>query len=118
MFEEPDEAVPERPIKPADRAKEKGDEFRMHAELAAVFEGNRKFDAQVLTDLDPDIARESQKTIGKLDKAKISDTPVIDEKSMPLAAELLNLPRTKNLSTNDYHIYRRPGEVMIMRWLA
>jgi hypothetical protein len=33
-------------------------------------------------------------------------------------AELLNLPNTRLLSTNDYHIYRRPGEVMIARWLA
>ena len=39
MFEEPNERPPERPIDPTARAKEKADEFRMHAELAAVFEG-------------------------------------------------------------------------------
>jgi hypothetical protein len=31
---------------------------------------------------------------------------------------LLDLPATGGLSTNDYHIHRRPGEVMIVRWLA
>jgi hypothetical protein len=30
----------------------------------------------------------------------------------------LNLARARGLSTNDYHIHRRPGEVMIVRWLA
>src|SRR5688500_14767921 len=38
---------------------------------------------------------------------------VVDE-----AVRLLNFPKDKNLSTNDYHIHRRPGETMIVRWLA
>ena len=49
MFDEPedndrgDDNAAERAADPAARAKEKLDEFRMHAELAAVFEGKRKF---------------------------------------------------------------------------
>ena len=43
---------------------------------------------------------------------------MINEEAMPQAAELLDYPQTKELSTNDYHVYRRPGEVMILRWLA
>ncbi len=118
MFDEPDNNPEERPFDPKERAKSKADEFRMHAELAAVFEGNRKFDANILPDLDPQIARECQKTIGRLEKAKVPDTPVIQPESAPLAVELLDVPNAKNISTNDYHIYRRPGEVMIVRWLA
>jgi hypothetical protein len=34
------------------------------------------------------------------------------------AAGILNFWKTADLSTNDYHIYPRPGEVMIVRWLA
>ena len=33
------------------------------------------------------------------------------------AAELLDLPASRGLSTNDYHIHGRPGEVMIVRFL-
>jgi hypothetical protein len=34
------------------------------------------------------------------------------------AARMLDLAATRDLPTNDYHIHRRPGEVMIVRWLA
>src|SRR5437764_1480861 len=118
MFEDDsEEHHDERPLSAADRAKDKSDEFRMHAELAAIFEAHRKFDAQLLAKLDPEIARNAQKTIARLEKGKLPDTPVIDEKLMPDAAQLLNLSNIKNLSTNDYHIYRRPGEIMILRWI-
>jgi hypothetical protein len=117
MFDEPDEIPADKPLNPKDRAKEKADEFRMHAELCAVFEGGRKFDAELDVSLDPEIARDAQKTIGKLEKAKMPDLPVISEDAWPEAARLLDLPASKGLSTNDYHIYRRPGEVMILRWL-
>jgi hypothetical protein len=103
---------------PLQRARYKSDDFRMHAELVAVFEAKRKFDAGLLTDLDPDLARDIQKRIAKLDKAKIADAPIIAPESASDAVELLNLPRASNLSTNDYHIYRRPAELMIVRWLA
>jgi hypothetical protein len=45
-------------------------------------------------------------------------SPVLPETSLTEAAAVLNLPTTGNLSTNDYHIHRRPGEVMIIRWLT
>jgi hypothetical protein len=113
MFEEPDETPSHRPLDPAQRAKEKSDEFRMHAELAAVFEGHRKFDARILPNLSADLARDIQKRIARLEKAKAGDIPLLPEASVADAAALLN----PALSTNDYHIYRRPGEAMIVRWL-
>src|SRR5688500_8126076 len=120
MYEEPDESeMPaEGALDPLQRAKEKFDEFRMHAELVAVFEGVRKFDAVLRAGLDPDIAREVQRGIAKLEKAKVSETPVVDPKSWDDARSLLTIPQTRELPTNDYHISRRPGEVMILRWLA
>ena len=118
MFDETNEGPTEHPLTPADRAKEKSDEFRMHAELAAVFEGCRKFDAQILPGFDPQLAREIQRGFGKLEKSKSAESPVLPEPSAAEAAGLLNLPDARSLSTNDYHIHRRPGEVMIVRWLA
>ena len=118
MFDEPTEDPSERAIDPAARARDKSDEFRMHAELAAVFEGPRKFDAQLRPDLDPEIARDVQRTIGKLEKSKTPDSPVLPDPSQADATRLLDLPATSDLPTNDYHIHRRPGEVMIVRWLA
>lgn len=115
MFDEPSEESRHKPLDPAQRAAEKAEEFRMHAELAAVFEGPRKFDAQLLP-LDPDLAREIQRTIGRLEKSRIADIAIPPE-SMPDSTRLLNLPAEKNLSTNDYHLYRRPGELMIARFL-
>src|SRR5690349_17283585 len=117
MFDEPTEPPPEHSFNPADRVREKSDEFRMHAELAAVFEGHRKFDAQLDARLDPALARDIQRTMGRLEKAKTPDSPVLPPTSAADAANLLTLPQTRDLSTNDYHIHRRPGEVMIVRWL-
>ena len=117
MFEEPEEAPAERATSPAQRAKEKADEFRMHAELCAVFEATRKFGAQIVGGLDATIARDIQRAIGKLEKAKTPDSPVLPETSAADAAALLNRFADKNLSTNDYHIHRRPGEVMMVRWI-
>ncbi len=117
MFEQPGEE-PEKPIfDPAARAREKSDEFRMHAEIAAVFEGHRKFDAQFLPKLAAKLARRIQQGMGRLEKSKSPDHPVLPDPSAAEAAELLSLPTTASLSTNDYHIHRRPGEVMIARWL-
>jgi hypothetical protein len=118
MFDEPEESPSEKSINPEDRAKEKFDEFRMHAEFAAVFEATRKFEAEILPTLDADLAREMQKRIARLEKSRLPESPLIVEASTSDAAELLDLSTTKSLSTNDYHIYRRPGEVMIARWLA
>jgi hypothetical protein len=118
MFDEPAEDPTERSFDPADRAREKADEFRMHAEMAAVFEGCRKFDAQLLPGFDAEIARSAQRSVAKLEKSKTPNSPVLPEPSMAEAADVLNLPATAAVSTNDYHIHRRPGEVMIVRWLA
>lgn len=118
MFEEPEETPAERPTDPAAQAKEKFDEFRMHAEFAAVFEGCRKFEAALKSGLDAELARELQKSVGRLEKAKVLDSPLIAEASMEEAANVLNLPGARGLSANDYHIHRRPGETMIARWLA
>ena len=117
MFDEPNETPAELPADPSERAKEKSDEFRMHAELAAVFEGHRKFDAEVLAGLDRELAREVQRAVAKLEKAKSADSPVLPEPSAADAAAVLGLPATRGSSTNDYHVHRRPGEAMIVRWL-
>jgi len=66
----------------------------MHAELAAVFEGPRKFDAQIEAGLNPDTAREIQRTMARLEKAKIPETPVIAEGSMDAALAILRMPTT------------------------
>jgi hypothetical protein len=120
MFDEPNEREnpDERPMDPATRAREKSDEFRMHAELFAVFEGTRKFDARLIPGLDADVARDVQRTMGRLEKAKTPESPVLPEASAADAAKLLDLPKARDLSTNDYHVHRRPGEVMLVRWLA
>ena len=118
MFDEPNESPPEDAANPIQRAIEKADEFRMHAELAAVFEGPRKFDASLVPGLDADIARDVQRTIGRLEKAKSADSPVLPETVAGDASRLLCLPQTSDLPTGDYHVHRRPGEVMIVRWLA
>ena len=107
----------ERPRDPAARAREKVDGFRMHAELAAVFEGCRKFDAALRPGLDPDVARDVQRQFAKLEKAKAGDTPVIPPPADADAAAVLDVPAARGLATNDYHLHRRPGETVIVRWL-
>jgi len=120
MYEDDDtEGSPaEKASDPATRAQEKADEFRTHAELAAVFEGCRKFDAELRPGLDADLARDVQRTIAKLEKSRLGETPLILETAMDDAKRLLDLPKSAGLSTSDYHIHRRPGEVMILRLLA
>jgi hypothetical protein len=130
MFDEPEgeagESPSERARDPATAAREKADEFRMHAELAAVFEGVRKFDAHLVPGLDPEVARQVQRSMGRLEKAKSPEHPVLmDPAAIAEASAVLRLPTTDDggddqhpLSPNDYHIHRRPGEVMIVRWLA
>lgn len=118
MFEdEPEEPKSEVAGTAAERAKEKSDEFRMHAEFCAVYEGRRKFDAEIRPTLDAGLAREIQRTIGRLEKSKQPESPILPPASMPDAAALLDYPATHGLPTNDYHVSRRPGETMIVRWL-
>jgi hypothetical protein len=117
MYEEPADDPGERLLDPVARAKEKADGFRMHAEIFAVFEACRKFDARLEPGLDGELARDIQKTMGRLAKARVAGNPALPEPSIAEAAGLLNLPATRELITNDYHIHRRPGEAMIVRWL-
>jgi hypothetical protein len=119
MFEEPSELPSERSFTPEDRAREQADLFRMHAELAAVFEGHRKFEAEIRADLKAERARDIQKTMARLERARLAELPVLPEAVSADAARLLCLPKEDaSVSTNDYHIYRRPGETIILRWLA
>jgi hypothetical protein len=118
MFDEPKEDPAERAFDPKARALEKAGEFGMHADMFAVFEGCRKFDAQLLPGLDAEVARTVQKAMGKLAKAKSAKSPVLPPESAAEAQAVLKMPATAKLSTNDYHIHRRPGEVMIIRWIA
>src|SRR5438270_679998 len=100
MFDEPEETPQDRPFDPLERAKASCDEFRMHAELAAIFEGVRKFEARILPTLSPEIARETQRTVARLEKSRLPDTPVIAPEIAPLAAQLLDLPDANEISTN------------------
>jgi hypothetical protein len=117
MFDEPDDHAEEIARNPADRAREKSDEFRTHAERAAVFEGHRKFDAELLPTLDAQVARDVQRRMARLEKSKSPESPILPAESTADAAALLALPETGGPTTNDYHIHRRPGEAMIVRWL-
>jgi hypothetical protein len=118
MFDEPEDEPTERAADPAKRAKEKADELAMYAVLAAVFEGVRKFDARLIPGLDASVARDVQRAVAKLEKSQSSDSPVIPEALGSDAAAVLSMRVTARHSTNDYHIHRRPGEVMLVRWLA
>ncbi len=71
----------------------------------------------MLPGLDSQIARDVQRAMGGMEKAKIANTPVVAEEKWDEAKRVLSLPEASGLSTNDYHISRRPGEVMIVRWL-
>src|SRR4051794_16523051 len=108
MYEEPEENPSEPPRDPVQRASERFDEFRMHAELVAVFEGAGKFEAQIIPTLNADVARSIQRTMAKLEKSKSPDSPLIPPTAADEAAALLNQPAAGELTTNDYHVHRRP----------
>ncbi|MCS7033387.1 MAG: hypothetical protein NZ561_05250 [Phycisphaerae bacterium] len=116
MFEDTPEPPDQVPFDPVLRAREKSDEFRMHAERCAVFEGLHKFDAR-LRPLDSDMARDVQQSIGRLEKRKTPDSPILPPDASASAMALLSLCDSPDLSDNDYHVHRRPGEVMILRFL-
>lgn len=118
MFDEPDEPKAEVTRDPAQRAKEKAEEFCLHAEVAAVFEGPRKFEDELRTGLHADTARDVQRRMARLAKAKSPETPLLPQPSAAEAVDLLRLHETLDLPTNAYHVYRRPGEAMIVQWIA
>jgi hypothetical protein len=118
MFDEPTEDPAERLLDPKKRASEKAEGFRFHAEIAAVFEACRKFDAKLRPSLDATLARDIQRSMARLEKAKTPASPILPQESNSDAAAVLDQATAANLSTNDYHIHRRPGEVMMIRWLV
>jgi len=118
MREEPEQDPESRGGDPAELARERVEELRMHAQLYATFEGTRKLDAVVRPGFDPKLARDIQQRMARLEKRKVGETPVIDQPGHRDASRLLNVFKVRRLPTNDYHVYRRPGEVMVFRWLA
>jgi hypothetical protein len=121
MFDEPDEDEPKsKNLQPPQaRAAEKAEEFRMHAELCAAFEGPRKHQSELRPDLAPELARDIQQSIGKLEKLRLAPSNIVlPDDAYPEATRLLTLSETKSLATGDYHLHRRPGEVHIVRFLT
>lgn len=117
MYDEPSEEPSERALDLAAKVRDKIDELRMHAELAAVFEGCRKFDAELRPGLDAQKAREVQRGMGKLEKSRPGDNAQLPASASDDAQFVLTYPTFHDLSLNNYHIHRRPGEAMIIRWL-
>ena len=120
MFEDPEDSKDDTAANPDTRLGEKIAELRIHAELCAVFEGIQKFDANLDTSLDGELTRSIQKAILKLTSSKMKDSPVLDPQKdgvYDLAWDLLNKSDELDISTSDYHVYRRPGEVIVLRWL-
>ena len=72
MFDEPEEPKQERALNPQEQAKEKVDEIRLHAELAAVYEGCRKFEAEINPRLEASLPATSSETSAgwKIQKAR------------------------------------------------
>ena len=116
MFDDPPDPS-ERPIPPAQRAAERASEFRMHAELAAIFEGPRKSGSRILADLDGPSARDLQQRLARLERARSEASPAIPAEQAAAADEALAWPAERGLAPGDYHLHRRPGEVMMVRWL-
>jgi hypothetical protein len=117
MDDESENGSENRVVDPQKRAIEKSNELRLHAELAAVFEGCRKFEADIKTGLDADIARQVQRIMARAERARVENNPILADPIADEARAVLDA-ETFGLSTNDYHVHRRPGEVMLVRWLA
>jgi hypothetical protein len=120
LFDESPTPRDEASADPKQRATDVIDQLRIYCELAAVFEGPRKFDAFVRTNLDAKLARDVQQTVGTLEKQKSPRTgPILPAEAVEAAQKLLELPQHQpSLTTNDYHVLPRPGEAMIVRWLV
>jgi len=105
---------------PEVRAREAAEQLRIHCELAATFEGPRKFDDRVKTGLDVGTARDLQQAIGKLEKQKTPKLgPVLPQEAMEAARVVLEWPADHpGLDAGSYHVHRRPGEAILVRWLA
>lgn len=117
MFDEPDDRKAESTRDPALRVQEKLDELRIHADLAGIFEGPRKFGAKLITKVDANLIRDIQQVIAKLDKSKQPGKPFLTPARKLGASMLVESLEAQDVSSGDYHIHRRPGEVMIVRWI-
>lgn len=117
MYDDPDERKDDKASGPETRLKEKLDQLRIHADLCAIFEGTRKFDAQVKTDVDSNLVRDVQQIVAKLEKSKKPGKPFLTPARALGAATLFASLEEQGVSTSDYHVYRRPAEVMIVRWI-
>lgn len=117
MYDDPEERRDDKASAPDIRLKEKLDELRVHADLCAIFEGTRKFDAQVKTDVDTGLIRDVQQIVAKLEKSKKPGKPFLTPARALGATSLFESLEEQGVSTGDYHVYRRPGEVMIVRWI-
>lgn len=117
MFDDDAQPPNETSSDPVQRANEQAEMLRLNAELAAVFEGTRKFDAQMIA-LDVGMMRKIQLDMARLAKSRLSEMPVIHPSHRPHVDALLTYCDTQSLTTNDYYYHRRPGEVMLARWLA
>jgi len=118
MFDEPQERRDDATPDATERLREKVGSLRMHAELAAIFEGPRKFDAELVPGLDAGFARDLQQTFGKLAKNLNPTYPVLEGEEKEQAESIFARIEAAELAQNDYHIHRRPGEVVLFRWLT
>lgn len=117
MYDDPDERKDDQASAPEVRLKEKLDELRIHADLCAIFEATRKFDAEVKTDVDANLIRDVQQIVAKLEKSKKPGRPFLTPARALGATSLFESLKEQGITTGDYHVYRRPSEVMILRWI-
>lgn len=117
MFEDDADDAPARRTDPEQAAKDKLEELRMYAELAAVFEGPRKFDQAFRRDLPLDLAQRLQRGLLTLERARPGQSQLIPAEHISLARELLAAHDTAGLTCGDYHAAVRPGQVLIARWI-
>lgn len=117
MFDEPDQRRDDTASDPKKRLDEKLAELRMLAELAAIFEGPRKFRSKLLPTLAIEHAREIQRAVAVLERRKKPGVPILPPDEWTDAEALLKRIAELLPSPGDYHLHRRPGEVMLVRWL-
>lgn len=117
MFEDDADDDHARRTDPEQAAKDKLEELRMYAELAAVFEGPRKFDHAFRRDLPLDLAQRLQRGLLTLERDRPDQRQILPDEHIPLARQLLSANDAARLTYGDYHASVRPGQVLIARWI-
>ena len=117
MFDDDADEAPARRTDPEQAARDKLEELRMYAELAAVFEGPRKFDHDLRRDLPSDLAQRLQRGMLTLERARPNQVQILPDEQVPLARELLSANDPAGLTCGDYHACVRPGQVVMARWI-